>query len=92
MPISEDRADRIEQKLEEIKAALTQMARIDERQIEAGRRIGHLENEVTTLKAEKAALEKKVDSWVNRGIGVWGLVVVLFAVYQAFAPVIHKGP
>jgi hypothetical protein len=35
-------------------------------------------------------VDRKVDQWVNRGIGVWAVAVVLFAVMQLGAKLVGK--
>lgn len=90
MTISEDRADRIEQKIDVLTTAVNRLAIIDERQIEAGRRTGIIEDRIAKTEQKLTDVEKKLDKWVNMGIGAWALIGTLFAVYQAFAPIIHK--
>lgn len=97
MPISEDRADRIELKLDALTQAVHRLAVIDERQIEAGRRVGHLEDRVAkaetmlsqykeTFAAELVRIEKKVDTWIQRGIGAWALAMTIYTLYTTFFP------
>jgi hypothetical protein len=34
------------------------------------------------LEVGKTLLDRRLEMWVNRGIGVWGLAVTLFALLQ----------
>lgn len=102
MTISEERADRIEAKIDVLTTAVNRLAVIDERQIEQGKRTGQIEDRIAKLEEahkkdmevvrEKiTATERKVDRWINMGMGAWAVVVTLWAVYQTFAPM-FKGP
>lgn len=100
MPISEDRADRIEAKVDGLILAVNRLAVIDERQIEAGKRVGALEDRLAKLEERQEVdqdflkdkineVDAKVNKWVNMGIGAWAIVVTLYAIYNTFRPVIH---
>lgn len=90
MPISEDRAERIESKIDVLTTAVNRLAIIDERQIEAGRRIGTIEDRVSKMEEKVQNVDRKLDKWINMGMGAWAIVVTLFAIYQTFSPVVHK--
>ena len=45
-------------------------------------RIGRVEQRVSVTEAAHTKLDNKVERWINRGIGVWGLAVTLFALLQ----------
>lgn len=100
MPISEDRADRIEAKVDGLISAVNRLAVIDERQIESGKRMGQLEDRVAkleecqkkdheTTKQAILLLDTKLNKWINMGIGAWAVVVTLYSIYSTFKPVIH---
>lgn len=86
MTISEDRADRIEDKVDTLISAVNRLAIIDERQMETGRRMGLLEEKVAKLESEVRKSEQKLDKWINMGVGAWGFVGFIFAMYQTFRP------
>lgn len=92
MPISEERADKLEAKVDVLIIAVNRLALIDERQIEAGKRMGIVEDRIAKNEEKADQIDRKVDKWINRGIGIWGVVGFLFLVYQTFAPLLHKGP
>lgn len=72
---------RLENKVDKLTDAVTQLVRVEERQINHGVRIGEVENRVTLLQHGILAVERKVDQWVNRGIGVWGVALLVWTVY-----------
>ena len=92
---------RLEGKVDDLTEAVLRLVVVEERQTAQGARIGGLEQVVAALnsKMEQSsvsqtsainALDMKVERWINRGIGVWGVVAVLFAVtnsqvFSAFA-------
>lgn len=88
MPISEDRADKMEQKIDTLIVAVNRLAIIDERQIESGRRVGLIEDRLAKLEAKQDAAEKKLDRWINMGVGIWGFVGFGIILYQTFRPLL----
>lgn len=87
MPISEDRADKLELKLDRIIETLGKLTVLEERQIESGRRMGALEDRVAKAEVKVDNTDKKVDTWIQRGIGAWALVSTLFVLYQTVSPI-----
>ena len=55
---------------------------IEERQTTQGERIGACEAKIAVNESAIAKTEKKVDQWVNRGIGVWLAAMLLFTLAQ----------
>jgi len=84
VPISEDRADRLEAKVDALISAVNRLAVIDERQVHAGIRMGHLEDRVSKAEQKHADLAALVNQWVNRTLGMWAILVVLFTLFRAF--------
>jgi hypothetical protein len=72
---------RLENKVDKLTDAVTQLVRVEERQINHGVRIGEVEHEVALIRQYVSTVEKKVDQWVNRGIGVWGVTLLVWTVY-----------
>lgn len=83
-PVSVTSADfnRLERKVDKMADALQQLVRVEERQTNQGVRIGETEKELVTLATKIDAIDKKVDQWINRGIGVWAVAVTLWAVFE----------
>lgn len=78
--------NRLEQKVDKMTEALTQLLLFEERQKTQSIRIGELEKDLAIVKANYISLERKVDQWINRGIGVWGVVALLWSAYVKFGP------
>lgn len=79
-----DTADllRIERKVDRLSDAVEKLVLIEERQTTQGGRIGLVEQRTAALEASLRATDRKVDMWINRGIGVWALAATLFAVLK----------
>jgi len=73
---------RIEAKVDKLTDAVQRLILIEERQSTQGERIGKCESTFAVHDAQIVKLDKKIDMWVNRGIGVWSVAVVLFALAQ----------
>lgn len=75
---------RLEGKVDKMGTALEMLIRVEERQASESKRINELETETAVLREKLANLERKVDQWVNRGIGAWGLAVIVWGALKAF--------
>jgi len=75
--------ERLEDKVDKLADALGKLILIEERQSSQGERIGKVEARITAAEAVAIADQRKFDQWINRGIGAWALVAILFAVYKA---------
>ena len=73
---------RLEEKVDKLTDAVTKLVLIEERQTTQGARIGALEQRVAANEVVAAKTEQTVHKWVNRGIGVWALAAVIFAMAQ----------
>lgn len=82
MPTESEDLARIERKVDRLSDAVEKLVLIEERQTTQGSRIGLVEQRVAALDAFLQATDRKVDMWVNRGIGVWALAATLFAVLK----------
>lgn len=76
-PATKEDVIRLEETVRDLASAVKQMILIDERQKVQGERIGKLEKDNAALTKEVELLQRKVDSWINRGIGAWAVVVIL---------------
>lgn len=72
----------IERRLDRLADAVEKLVLIEERQSAQGVRIGAVEKRVITVEAAQRATDKKVDMWINRGIGAWAIAATLFAVLK----------
>lgn len=66
---------RLESKVDTLTEAVTKLVIFEERQ--AVQAVA-----ITDLISRTTAAERKLDMWINRGIGVWGLAASAFAIYK----------
>lgn len=83
-PVQIDLSDfrRLENKVDKLADAIQRLILIEERQSSQGERIGKAEAQLAVHEAAVHRIDRKVEMWVNRGIGVWTVAVFLFAVLQ----------
>jgi hypothetical protein len=77
----EDDLKRIEVKVDRLTEAIQKLIVFEERQNTQGERIGKCEMTVAVHDKGIHALERKVDMWINRGIGAWALATVVFFIF-----------
>ena len=70
---------RLEGKIDVLSEAIAKLVLFEERQTVQAIAI-------STLTLRLNTVEQKLEMWVNRGIGVWGLAAVLGAAYKVFMP------
>lgn len=80
--MTDDDFKRLESKVDKLTDAVTRLVLVEERISNQGERIGKVEQKIAVTDASHNKLDRKVDMWINRGIGVWGLAVTLFALVQ----------
>lgn len=73
---------RLEAKVDKLGEAIGKLILFEERQANQGERIGRCEAQIAVHDASIQKVDRKVETWVNRGIGVWALAVTLFALAQ----------
>ena len=83
--MTDDDFKRLESKVDKLSDAIQRLILIEERQSSQGERIGKVEQRVANVEGQHNKLDTKVERWINRGIGVWGLAVTLFALLQCGA-------
>lgn len=92
---------RLETKVDALTGAVNRLVLFEERQAvqalaiaETARTLAVVEDKLTLrvdtledkLLALVSATDKKLDMWINRGVGVWALAGTLFAGYKTFMP------
>ena len=77
---------RMESKIDKLTEAVTRLVLIEERQTRQGERIGALEQRAAVIEDKALVTKEKLDKWINRGVGVWGVVLALFAIYKLLNP------
>lgn len=68
---------RLEAKVDKLTDAIQRLIIIEERQSTMGERIGTLESKVAVQDSTLHRIDRKVDQWINRGIGVWALAAAM---------------
>jgi hypothetical protein len=74
---------RIERKVDQLREAITQLVRVEERQMSHGQRLGALEQDMAAARAHGAETRSRLESWINRGIGLWALAVTMWTIWLA---------
>jgi hypothetical protein len=80
--MTDDDFRRLESKVDKLGDAITKLVLVEERISNQGERIGRVEQRVTAVETASSKTDKTLQMWVNRGIGVWGLAVTVFALLQ----------
>lgn len=80
--MTDDDFHRLEGKVDKLSDAIQKLILFEERQVNQGERIGRIEQRVSSVETATTKIDKKVEMWINRGIGVWGLAVTVFALIQ----------
>lgn len=80
--MTDDDFRRLESKVDKLTDAVTRLVLVEERISNQGERIGKVEQKMAMAEVAHNKLDRKVEMWINRGIGVWGLAVTLFALIQ----------
>jgi len=79
---SQEDFNRLESKVDKLTDAVLRLILLEERQSAQGERIGIVEQKIAVNESTTARIDSKVERWINRGIGAWGVAVVLFAIIQ----------
>jgi len=80
--MTDDDFRRLEGKVDKLADAVTKLVLVEERLSNQGERIGRAEQRIAIVESTSSDLDRKVEMWINRGIGVWGLAVTVFALVQ----------
>jgi len=67
---------RLEKKVDRLSDIIGNLVRFEERQANQSKDITDIVKELVELKANLQNLQRKVDQWINRGIGAWTLAVI----------------
>lgn len=66
--------ERLETKLDRLADAVSRLVVIEERQSSQGQRTGAIEQRLSTVEEHVRNVDKKLDQWINRGVGMWAIV------------------
>ena len=80
--MTDDDFKRLESKVDKLTDAVGKLILIEERQANQGARIGAVEAQLSVQDAMLQRVDRKVDQWVNRGVGIWAAVAVVFSLIQ----------
>ena len=83
MTITSDDFNGLETKVDKMADAINRLVIIEERQSTQGQRIGTVEAKMAAVEMAVVANDRKVDQWINRGIGVWISVAMSFSIGTA---------
>jgi uncharacterized coiled-coil protein SlyX len=77
-----DAFERLERKVDKLTDAVMRLVLIEERQSTQGERIGALEQRVTAYETIMQKTERKIEQWINRGIGAWAIAALIFFIVE----------
>lgn len=80
--MTDDDFRRLESKVDKLTDAVGKLILFEERQATQGSRIGSIETKIGVHEVHLQRIDKKVDQWVNRGVGVWAAAAVVFSLVQ----------
>lgn len=79
--------DRVETHLKEISGTLGRLLVIDEKQATQAARLDKLDSRYDDLLKKHDMLRDRVNSWINRGLGGWAVILFLFSMFQLYTSV-----
>lgn len=80
--MTDDDFKRLEAKVDKLTDAVSKLILFEERQATQGERIGTVEAKVSVHESSIQKIDRKVDQWVNRGIGVWAAAAIVYSLLQ----------
>ena len=80
--MTDDDFRRLESKVDKLTDAVGKLILIEERQANQAVRIGAVEAQLSVQEAMLQRTDRKIDQWINRGIGIWAAAAVVFSVVQ----------
>ena len=80
--MTDDDFRRLESKVDKLTDAVGKLILFEERQATQGERIGNVEVKIGIHESMLHRTDRKIDQWINRGIGIWAAAAVVFSVVQ----------
>ena len=80
--MTDDDFKRLENKVDKLTDAVGKLILYEERRATQGQRLGNLETKIGIQDVSLQRVDRKVDQWVNRGIGIWAAAAVVFSLVQ----------
>lgn len=72
--------NRLEEKIDDVGKAIKNLILIEERQTNQAAALSTLRADLAAMQKAQAISDKRLDSWINRGVGAWALATVVWAV------------
>ena len=80
--MTDDDFRRLESTVDKLTDAVGKLILFEERQATQGERIGNVEVKIGIHESMLHRTDRKIDQWINRGIGIWAAAAVVFSVVQ----------
>jgi hypothetical protein len=80
--MTDDDFRRLESKVDKLTDAVGKLILFEERQANQGQRIGVVETQLSVHESMLQRTDRKIDQWINRGMGVWAAAAVVFSFVQ----------
>ena len=80
--MTDDDFRRLESKVDKLTDAVGKLILFEERQANQGARISAVETQLSVHESMLQRTDRKIDQWVNRGMGVWAAAAVVFSFVQ----------
>lgn len=76
---------RLERKVDKITSILSKFILVEERQSNQRAELDELAKDVKAITVRIERIERKVDKWVNFGVGGWAVITCAWAIYTLIA-------
>lgn len=80
--MTDDDFKRLENKVDKLTDAVGKLILFEERQAIQGERIGNVEVKIGVYEMSLQRVDRKIDQWVNRGVGVWAAAAIVYSLVQ----------
>lgn len=80
--MTDDDFKRLENKVDKLTDAVGKLILFEERQATQGERIGNVEVKIGVHEMSLQRVDRKIDQWVNRGVGVWAAAAIVYSAVQ----------
>ena len=80
--MTDDDFRRLESKVDKLTDAVGKLILFEERQATQGERIGSVEIKLGMHDVSLQRVDRKIDQWVNRGVGVWAAAAIVYSLVQ----------
>ena len=80
--MTDDDFRRLESKVDKLTDAVGKLILFEERQATQGERIGSVEIKLGVHDVSLQRVDRKIDQWVNRGVGVWAAAAIVYSLVQ----------